>query len=320
VTGVAAAPDMLLDLALGQARALVGRAATVALSLAEIGIDLPEPASAATDPALLQAIAGLYLVSEIDRAGLIEAAEQLAGLSASGRDYGEAGADIAAFWKQRRDRLSGEERRAVFAALFGPPEDEAASGPANSQFFDAMLELAEALYKLDELSRGDPTGGIAQQARLRRAARTLVEGLVSAAGALTLFIAEDLLATTRAALAIFRHADVLAALGARQPWDAVATVRRLNRKPQRPAALHLERGRAGMALLAWVAQAAPHLDDSGPPLVGLDNPVIAAAISWLEASLGIADAVSGPAAPRGSTGGGWARLVQSDGEPATAGG
>ena len=31
-----------------------------------------------------------------------------------------------------------------------------------------MLELCEALYKLDELSAGDPYGGTAQQARVPR--------------------------------------------------------------------------------------------------------------------------------------------------------
>lgn len=288
-----AAPDAaLLDLALVRARALVTRAASVAVSLADL--DLPEPARPEGEAAQLRAIAGLYLLREIDRAGLIEAAERLAGLGSTGRDFGDAAADIAAFWRGRRDRLAAAERRALFAGLFGAEDDDPLPGgrPVNRHFFDAMVELAESLYKLDELAGGNPTGGVAQQARVRRAARTLADGLLASASALTRVAAEDLLATTRAALAIFRKAAAQQALGARDAWAAVAAVRRLARLPARPAALHLARGRAGMTVLAWLADAALHLDRLDRPLLGLDNPVIAAAAAWLEASLRIADGAS----------------------------
>ncbi len=297
-----AAPDArLIELALARAQTLVAQAAAAAVSLADLGIDLPAPAARDGDPAQLRAIAGLYLLAEIDRVGLIEAAERLAGLGQTGRSYGEVTGALAAFWRGRHERLSAAERQSVFSGLFGAEADEPVPGRgANLQFFDSMVEFAEALYKLDELSGGQPAGGTAQQARVRRAARALAEGLLASASALTVPLAEDLLATTRAALAIFRSRDVQAAFGARDAWEAVAAVRRLARLPVRPAALHLERGRAGMTMLAWLAEAAPHLDRPDRPLLGLDHPVIAAAAAWLEASLRLADAPArrAPGGPR----------------------
>lgn len=288
------AVDPALDLALGQAARLVGRAAAFAFALDEIGIDLPPASGAQVDQAQLRAIAGLYLVSELERAGVIEAAESLAALS-GGRDYGAAAADIAAFWRGRHERLSPAERHASFAALFGQEDAELPAGaPVNAHFFDAMVEMTEALYKLDELAAAGERGGIAQQARVRRAARTLVEGLAGAASGLTLFLAEDLLQTMRSALAIFRHPAILGLFAVRDLWGAVASARRLGRLPTRPAADHMRRGKAGMTVLAWVAEASPHLEEGGQPLVGLDNPVIAAAIEWLEASLSIADSIEPP--------------------------
>jgi hypothetical protein len=64
-----------------------------------------------------------------------------------------------------------------------------------------------------------------------------------------------------------------------------------------------------MTVLAWAAEAAPHLGDTGRALIGLDNPVIAAAIEWLETSLAIADAAEPPPRPPPpSTGSPWAGL------------
>ena len=55
-----------------------------------------------------------------------------------------------------------------------------------------MLELCEALYKLDEIPTGDPYGGSAQQARVRSAARNLTENLGDAGGGITAFMAGEI--------------------------------------------------------------------------------------------------------------------------------
>ena len=45
-----------------------------------------------------------------------------------------------------------------------------------------------------------------------------------------------------------------------------------------------------MTVLAWLADAAPHLENSAAALVAIDHPVIPAAIDWMEATLAIGEA------------------------------
>jgi hypothetical protein len=281
--------------ALREAEGLVSHASGVATALADFGIELPPSASSTTDAAQLRAIAGLYFTAELDAAGLIAAAEALAGLHGAGAptSLGSAAADVAHFWQRRHSRATADERGALFARLFGADTGvHAADHPGNDAFQTGMIELAEALYKLDEAADNPQWGGIAQQARLRRAARDLADGLAAASSGFTVFMAGDLIATAKQALAIFRHDDLRLMLGARDVWGAVAGALRLARLPVTPAALHASRAAAGMTILAWLADAAAHLDVPAGPLVALDHPVISAAIEWLEVSLKIGEAAA----------------------------
>ncbi len=158
-----------------------------------------------------------------------------------------------------------------------------------------MIELAEALYKLDESASNAQWGGVAQQARARSAASQVVDDLTAAASGLTVFMAQDLIATIKSAFAIFHHEDLRLALGAHDVWGAVAAALRIGRLPEAHTALHASRAGAGMTILSWLADAAPHLGSSGGPLVMLDHPVIPAAITWLQVSLKIGEATAAPA-------------------------
>jgi hypothetical protein len=46
-----------------------------------------------------------------------------------------------------------------------------------------------------------------------------------------------------------------------------------------------------MTVLAWLAEAAPHMAETGP-LVALDHPVIQSAVDWLQVSLRIGEAAA----------------------------
>jgi hypothetical protein len=54
--------------------------------------------------------------------------------------------------------------------------------------------------------------------------------------------------------------------------------------------LFVRRGRAGMTVLSWLADAGPHLENSAVLLVSLDHPVIQVAVDWMEAALAIGEA------------------------------
>jgi len=59
----------------------------------------------------------------------------------------------------------------------------------------------------------------------------------------------------------------------------------------------LRRGRAGMAVLAWLAEAYATLDTKAGALVEQDSPVVDAAIDWVDETLTLADEDSRVAAP-----------------------
>jgi hypothetical protein len=286
--------------AIHAAEHLVARASSIAMALADIGINLPAPPATGALAGQLRAIAELYFVAELDAGGLFAATETIAGLGSGGGlpfQLGAAAPDVAHFWEGRHTRTGATERAALFARLFGSDTGVvAADHPGNDAFQTDMIELAEALYKLDELADNPQWGGLAQQARVRRAAAALVDGLANASNSFTLMMAEDLLRTLKQAFAIFNHEDLRLALGARDVWGAVAGALRIARLPPTDPALHATRAKAGMTILAWLAEAAPLLAaPAAGPLVALDHPVIGAAVDWLEVSLKIGEAVA-PAA------------------------
>jgi hypothetical protein len=53
------------------------------------------------------------------------------------------------------------------------------------------------------------------------------------------------------------------------------------------------RGKAGLTILSWLADAHKVINASTQPLVGVDNPVVAAAVDWLQSSLAIEQGKAG---------------------------
>lgn len=307
-----------LDEALRRSAKLIEAASQLAVALEDIGgIELPPAAGTQVDQAQLRAIASLYLASELESAGVVPAVETLAGLGRSGGlaiDLGHAAKLVANFWKSRNDRATADERAACFGRLFG------AGGEMRGGFDEAMLEMCEALYKLDELATNATYGGISQQTRVRAAAQNLVEQLVTAGGGITVFLAQEILQGLREALAILGTPDLRAAFGARDVWAVIKAIDRLTRTSHGDPRLYVRRGKAGMTVLAWLADAAVHLENHGAALVGLDHPVIMAAIDWMQAALAIGEmggsttgmepeTAIGPSAQPGLPGSPWAAIA-----------
>lgn len=283
-----------LDAAVHRAGTLVAHAASFALALDQIGIELPPVHAAQIDPAQLRAIASLYLASEMENTGLITSVEALAALTRSSAvnvDLGAANSLLVTWWQNRQQRATEDERSHSFANLFGVG--------AGGSFEETMLTLCEALYKLDE-SNGK-YGGMNQQMRVRTSATQLLTLLLQTAGGITVFLAQEILQSLREAIAILRHRDLLAAFGARDLWSAISRIDRLAHTSHPDARLYVQRGKAGMTVLSWLADAAPHLEQSTGVLVNLDHPVIPAALEWMQAALAIgesgAPARTNPATP-----------------------
>ncbi len=298
--------DGVLDALVTDASRLVASASAVALALDQIGIDLPPLHAARVDQAQLRAIASLYLASELENTGLIAAVETLAGLvrtGALGVDVGTATPLLVQFWQNRNHRATQEEREHSFANLFG-------LGEQGDGFIDAMLALCEALYKLDERATNASYGGVSQQTRVRASASRVLSHLLSSAGGITVFLAQEILQSLREAIAILKHPSLLAALGARDVWTAIERIDRIAHTHHQPARLYVQRGRAGMTVLSWLAEAAPVLDRPSNALVQLDHPVIGAALDWMQAALAIGEAdAAAPALAPVAVGSPWSALA-----------
>lgn len=270
-----------LTRAIEDAHALLLSAELHATMLAELG--LPElPAAPRADAMQLRAVASLYLASTLEAAGLIQAADDLTRLARTGAlsgDLGEAGQLVETFWSGRNERASEPERLALFGRLFGAPAGpDDLSGGANSGFEEMLLDLCDAIMKAID-------GG--SQGRVRAAAALLAENVAHASNDMVQILARDILDSLGAAIAILNHPDVRAMLAARTMWDAVAAIDRRFRRASRPTLTHLRRGRAGMAVLAWLADKIDSLDDAPGALVTNGDLVVDAAIDWVDETLSI---------------------------------
>lgn len=277
---------------------LIGAVESFALqfSFDDLGvIDLPPSAGSAADQANLRSIAPLYLAAELESACVIPAVEVIAGLFASGGisiDLGPAAQPLADFWRNRRDRLSHEERRGIFARLFGfgsAPVVESEHG-SNLSFEGSMINLVEALIELDPpRSRSFPSPSRAD-VLIRTAALALADNLLPRAMGAASFAARDLLETLQLALTLLKQPSIQRAVGAPSLWMAVryASQRYLNTDPDITS--HVARGRSGLLIISWLADVLPRLDSIGSHLAQPSDPVVSSAHEWVEASLSLAEA------------------------------
>jgi hypothetical protein len=288
-----------LDYAIGQAERLLVTAEAQATMLADLG-DIELPTAARAQPVQMRAIASLYLASTLESAGLIGTAEDFTRLVRSGGlpgDLGTAAPLIEEFWNDRTQRTNTAERLALFARLFGAPAGPVdAVGGVNGQFEEMLLDLCDAIVSA-------PDAGAQGQAHVRAAGVQLAENVGASANDMVLMMARDIVESLRQAIAILNHQQVRALLGARTLWDSVAAIDWRFHRPTRPTLNHLRRGRAGMAVLAWLADALQNIDQGTSAIVRPGDSVVGAAVDWVDESLSIARSEQDgsrtqPAAPR----------------------
>jgi hypothetical protein len=293
-----------------RAQALVAPLDGVTFALERPALEpaLPPHPAPVIDPDLLRTLGTLYLAACFEAAGVIPAAEDLARLARTGaiqRDLGEAAALVQQFWTTRNQRASEAERRAFYADVFGTPADAALSGrPINAQFEERLLDLCEALYRVAQAAPGQ----LAETAAVRRAAERLIENLDENASGMTVLMTQDILESQRLALTLLNHPALQSALGARDVWQAIARVDALMRRPERNVRPHIDRGRAGLTLLVWLADVARARAAGTVVSLEVSETIVSAALDWLEASLALGEAAE-QAAPATAPGSSWAALA-----------
>ena len=273
-----------LERAVGEAERLLISAEAHAVMLAELGhIELP-PAGRA-EPMQMRGVASLYLVSTLEAAGLIGAADDLVRLVRTGTlpgDLGDASGLVAEFWSNRNQRITSDERLALFSRLFGAPVGPVdAQGGVNGDFEELLLDFCDAIMNAAD-------GG--SQGRVRAAGLRLAENVAGAANDMMLTMAREIVDTLAQAIALLNHAQVRAQLGARTLWEVVAGIDRRFGRAVRPTLGHLRRGRAGMAVLAWLADVLDALENGTGTVVAADDSVVDAAVDWVDETLSVLQA------------------------------
>jgi hypothetical protein len=280
-----------LEHGLARAERLTAHAYTRALAINSLEkLALPHPAPA-DDQAHLRTLASLYLMSQLEQASLVPSVELLAGMGVAGGvsvDLGPASSKLMEFWRRRKERFSADERRHLFDRLF------------DSDFENLMISLCEALYKLDEGVLPQGKSNPLEQAKVRTLGEQLTDHLLNHTTGESTFAANDILATTREATEILKDNRVEHAFGAHTIWMTVTAILQRYGGVSKDPASFVVRGKAGLTILSWLADAHGVLNSSTQPLVGLDNPVIAAAVDWLQSSLAIEQSQAGEQAPAAS--------------------
>jgi len=253
-------------------------------------INLPPVLGAEGDQARLRSVSPLYLCSELENANLLGVVEKLASLFALGALSGDPGhgADLlAAFWQKRNDRFTSQERQALFSRLFGETAGPILAVPAarNEEFLPLMIDFAGALAHVGS----DPLYGhtLDAQEAVRISAEALAVNLVPRSGGITLFAAREITSSVREAVTILESSSIQAIVGARTVWGAVAAFSRAYLGQDPLVAVHVDRGRAGALLLAWLAESSTRLESAPVWSRGLDNTVLAAASAWVETTMAL---------------------------------
>ena len=255
---------------LSVAMSVLGDRDALALALSGAGldelgaIDLPPGPAGGLDPVRLRAAAPLYFAGKLEDAGLLPTAELIAGLFASGaitQSIGPVARLINDFWRTRRERLSADERAAIFARAIEPP------------YFDRLMTaLCEAI-----VAQADGSD-IRERVVLETTIASLAEFLSLRVDPMAAMAARDIVGNINQALGFMRDRMLQAAFGVHSLWTLVAIVGDVQGQGAGLVQRHVDLGRAGQTVLLWLA------DHAGAPTVSLDPgdfELIGAAQRWL---------------------------------------
>ncbi|AXK72153.1 hypothetical protein DWG18_07565 [Lysobacter sp. TY2-98] len=257
------------------------RAVSLALSADAPGaIDLPEGAPNAMDAAQLRAAGPLYFAAELEAAGLLRCGELVAGLFASGaitQPLGPVAQSINTFWRGRRDRLQPGEREAIFNRVVEQPH-----------FDRLMMALCRAIVA--QADNADDRGvrpDLREQTGLAVAAQSLAEFLAQRIDAMASIAVRDVIDTINAAIGFLRDRMLQSAFGTHSLWALIATASSSDGMTPGSATTvqsHADRGRAGQAVLAWLASNYQSRNVTLDPRAPADADLIMSAQRWLDAT------------------------------------
>jgi hypothetical protein len=257
--------DHLLALHLAEAVHRLGAAAL------EVN-DLPPLTGASVEAGQLRSVATLFWAKEVDAAGLLDFVDALAEGLVTGRLLLplERGADkLAEYWRGRHERFDAGERQALFLRVFG---DERAGDTVTNNLERLVASLAAIGVTLD--------AGAHVLAQVGVLGLEVAEQLSERSAGITAWAARDIVAQIKSTLALLEDREIAGPLGGSNAWTLI--------RLQSPMVLghpidpepHLQRARAGLEIIQWLAQVATGLGAGGGLRLSPGDPVVRAAATW----------------------------------------
>jgi hypothetical protein len=236
-------------------------------------IDLPPLGTGSVIAAQVRIAAALYLLRELETAGIVPMVESLAEALSLGTlmlPVGGAVHRLARVARNRDERLTAGERQRIFEQVFG-----GALGASADKTFGALaLELSQ--LGRDELGRS----GSQYRARIGVLARDLGGLLSDRAVGMAAFAAREMADQVREGMALLADADLATSLGGGDLWTLLSrNGRRFLGRDLAPRQ-NIARGRAGMAIIEWVAAAAANPEAAAGAL-SRHHAIVHAAEAWL---------------------------------------
>lgn len=221
----------------------------------------------------LHTAGALLWAAEIEAAGLPPFVEALGEQISTGRLLVtmDRGAELLArYWRDRQERHTPGERRALYSRLFG---GVGATEP-NDAFPPAWNALIAAILATDGLAQSPPSQ---LTARLGVAARVVAEPLSQRANGSARYDAHRILAHIDQCAQLLSEPDIARAFGGLGFWQIIQlySPELLGRRID-PAS-HVSRAKAGLSICSWLADEADRLVAGMP---ALRPGVVDAAARW----------------------------------------
>ena len=211
----------------------------------------------------LQAIQAIYFAYMLEESRAFAVVDRIVSLFASGMLPIGAGASrewLATTWLAHQARLSERERRTVYSRVFGAPGGDPGVTP-NREFAQLWLRFVSALSA--------------------SAGRDLAVNLSEHGYGMALFVARELGAQAKGAIALLSDPEVSAAFGAREMWQVIDQVAANYLGGARNAHRYAAMARSGSTIIDWLARNADALNKRHAPAG--DAGLTEASEQWLAA-------------------------------------
>lgn len=195
---------------------------------------------------------------------------------------GGIGRELHDYVKDRADRMSENERRALYArtigVLGGTPD-----ATANNEFADLWLRFVSSVSafvrerEVDQVLQQPPPHRVSDE-QLRQAARDLASALSVRSSGVAHAAVHELQQQMNVAVRLLSASEITSAYGVRDMWQVIDRVAQTELGGARNSSRFRALARAGAIITAWLANRVSNATPSGAPS---DGDLIDASELWL---------------------------------------